>query len=218
MSTHFKRHLPKVIGVTIVVLVGLGTITLVKKFLASEPATARKMVRQITLVQPPPPPPPKPEEQPPPEPELEEEVEIPEQELDMEELPDLADEQPLGDALGLDAEGGAGSDAFGLIGRKGGRGLLAGLGDPKVVYAGRWIERIHDALDSNPELKSRAFSVPCVLRVSENGSVADIRLRGSTGDKKIDAEILETVRKLVADGQLPPPGLGAIRFRIRVSL
>ncbi|VAW73298.1 hypothetical protein MNBD_GAMMA13-1489 [hydrothermal vent metagenome] len=217
MSTHFKRHLPKVIGVAIVVLVGLGTITLVKNFLASKPVAARKMVRQITLVQPPPPPPP-PEDKPLPEPELEEEVEIPEPEPDMEELPDLADEQPLGDALGLDAEGGAGSDAFGLIGRKGGRGLLAGLGDPKVVYAGRWIERIHDALDANPELKSRAFSVPCVLRVSENGSVADIRLRGSTGDKKIDAEILETVRKLVADGQLPPPGLGAIRFRIRVSL
>ena len=36
------------------------------------------------------------------------------------------DNTPAGDKLGLDAEGGAGNDAFGLVGKKGGRSLLAG--------------------------------------------------------------------------------------------
>mgnify|MGYP000426323878 CR=1 FL=1 len=215
MATHFKRYLPKLIGTAIVVLIGLGAISLVKSFLASEPTVKRHSIRQITLVQPPPPPP---KEEPPPEPEIEEAVELPEPEADMEDLPELADEPPLGDSLGVDAEGGAGGDAFGLIGKKGGRGLLAGAGDPRMIYAGRWIERIQDALNGNPELKSKAFSVPCTLRIDGDGAVADIRLGGTTGDKKIDEEILQTVKTLVADSKLPPPGLGVIRFRIRVTI
>ncbi|WP_052700215.1 hypothetical protein [Methylocucumis oryzae] len=81
-----------------------------------------------------PPPPPKVEK--PPEPEVKNEVEQPEPEPE-EPLPDVADEPPPGD-LGLDAEGTAGSDGFGLAARKGGRGLLGGGGggDPYAWYGG----------------------------------------------------------------------------------
>jgi TonB family protein len=41
---------------------------------------------------------------------------------------EVSDNTPAGDRLGLDAEGKAGSDAFGLVARKGGRSILAGGG------------------------------------------------------------------------------------------
>lgn len=213
----FKRQLPKLVGVAVVVLVAVGFVRLIQNFLDAEPPRPVKKVQEITLVQPPPPPPPKPEE-PPPEPELEDEVEVPEPEPEAQDLPDPAQDMPAGEQLGLDAEGGAGGDAFGLIGRKGGRGLLAGAGDPKMMYAGRWIERIQDALGDNPELKKKAFSVPCTLWIAPDGNVRSIRLSGSTGDAAIDDEIVRTVERLAGDGELPPPDLGAIRFRIKVSL
>jgi len=53
---------------------------------------------------------------------VQEKIEEPEPEPE-EPLPDVPDEKPAGDT-GLDAEGTAGSDAFGLVGRKGGKGLL----------------------------------------------------------------------------------------------
>ncbi|NWF53361.1 MAG: hypothetical protein HXY45_01030, partial [Syntrophaceae bacterium] len=37
---------------------------------------------------------------------------------------DRTEDKPAGDQLGLDAQGGAGSDSFGLVGKKGGRDLL----------------------------------------------------------------------------------------------
>ena len=43
---------------------------------------------------------------------------------------------PPGDELGLDAEGGAGSDGFGLRAKKGGRGLIGG-GDRNRWYEGQ---------------------------------------------------------------------------------
>ncbi|HVP77594.1 MAG TPA: TonB family protein [Thermodesulfobacteriota bacterium] len=47
------------------------------------------------------------------------------------EAPGSNDNTPAGDTLGLDAEGRAGSDAFGLVARKGGRSILAGGGSGK---------------------------------------------------------------------------------------
>ncbi len=93
----------------------------------------KKTVQEIKVIRPPPPPP-EVEEEPPPEPEVEEEVDIPEPEP--EALPDVPDMEPPPGDLGLDADGVAGGDAFGLAARKGGRGLIgSGDGDSNLWYA-----------------------------------------------------------------------------------
>ena len=91
-------------------------------------------VQEISLIQPPPPPPPPPKLEEPPPPEQVMEEPPPEPEPIAEEAP--ADEAPPGDELGLDADGTAGSDGFGLRGKKGGRGLIGG-GDRNRWYAGQ---------------------------------------------------------------------------------
>ncbi|HAZ42809.1 MAG TPA: TonB-dependent receptor, partial [Methylococcaceae bacterium] len=42
--------------------------------------------------------------------------------------PEQAEEPPPGENLGVDADGAAGGDSFGLVGKKGGSGFLGGGG------------------------------------------------------------------------------------------
>ena len=76
----------------------------------------------MQVFRPPPPPPPKIEEPPPPPPP--EEVKLP----DPEPVADAPDVPDMPGPLGLDADGVAGSDAFGLVGRHGGNDLIGGDG------------------------------------------------------------------------------------------
>jgi protein TonB len=209
-----RRHIPKLIGGAAVVLFGFGIITFIQSMLDAPPPPKRP-VQQITLVTPPPPPP-KIEEQPP-EPEIEEKVDIPEPEA-MEELPDApSDAPPAGDALGVDADGGAGGDGFGLIGRKGGRGLLDG-GGPFAGYASRLQQSIERVMTEDNDLRKNAYSVIVKLWLSPAGDVARAELARSTGQPALDDLLtrkLESVR--VADApplEMPQP----VRLRISVRL
>src|SRR5262245_757872 len=100
---------------------GFCSVLLVRSFLAGEAPAPKKLVQEIKVIRPPPPeelPPP-----PPPPPEEEVDLNEPEPQPD----PVASNEPPPGN-LGLDAEGSAGSDGFGLMGRKGGRDLLGSGG------------------------------------------------------------------------------------------
>ncbi len=211
----WKKQLPKVLGVAVVVGVGLAVTLLIRNLMNAEPQQSKKTVQQITLLKPPPPPPPPPKVEQPPEPEMEQEkVDIPEPEA-LEDLPDMADELPAGDLLGLDAEGGAGSDGFGLIGRKGGRGLLAGAGDAHVLYASRLQREIEEALLEFERVSKKAYSVIAKIWLSNSGAVTRVELAESSGDGEIDNELVSAITALPSLSEAPPADMPQpIKLRI----
>lgn len=210
----WKRLIPYFAGFLIVGPVVAGIYLMMDYF--QKPVQSRKQVQQISIIQPPPPPPPRVEEPPPP-PEIEEKVEIPEPEEIPEELPELADEAPAGDQLGLDAEGGAGSDGFGLAARKGGRGLLAGGGDAETRFASVLKRKIEDVLSGYDNIRSRNYRVVVTFKISSNGLMAP-SLKSSTGDAAIDATLREALQRIASASEQPPADVmgKTIRFRIGV--
>ncbi len=214
LSVHIKKYLPKILGVVFVVVVAVGATLLINNFMEANKHAPKKKVQQITLVKPPPPPPPPPKIERPPEQEINrDEVDIPEPEA-MEEIPDIADAPPAGDLLGLDAEGGAGSDGFGLIGRKGGRGLLSGAGDPNVVYASKLQHEIEDILAQVDELRSFAYSVKVDIWVDITGQISKVVLRTSTGRKEMDKKLIATIQQVSYNGNIPDSLQQPIKYRL----
>lgn len=210
----FKRHIPKIVGTLIVLGIAVIMVGVVKDFLNTPQQTVKKGPQQITLLTPPPPPPPPPEVKPP-EPEVKEEVKIDEPQP-VDDLPDQAnDEPPPGSDLGVDAEGGAGGDGFGLIGRKGGRGLLSGSGNPFAYYGSQVQRKIEDALLDDKELRKRAYSVGVNVWVRSDGSILRAELAASTGSRDMDAKLIAAIMNAQSLAQAPPQDMPQpIRMRI----
>lgn len=213
----FRRYLPGFFALLFIASVGVGAALMIRKFMAAEPAKTERKIQTITVLTPPPPPPQIKEK--PPEPEIEpEKVEIPEPEVP-DELPDEASDEPEGDALGLDAEGGAGSDGFGLIGRKGGRGLLAGVGGPLVRFAGQVQKLIQQALYTDDEIRRHEYSVLLKVWVAFDGSIERTELAGSTGNNAVDEKIESAIAALPRVSAAPPPDMPMpIKLRITARL
>lgn len=201
------------LGAAFVIAVGIGASLLIKNFMEANKHAPEKKIQQITLVKPPPPPPPPPEIEKPPEQKIrQDEVDIPEPKP-MDKIPPEADLPPPGE-LGLDAEGGAGSDAFGLIGRKGGRGLLGGAGDPKVVYASRLQHKIENALAQVDVLRSFAYSVRVNVWIDMTGQVSKAVLVSSTGRKGIDKKLIATIEAISFSARMPGDMRLPIKYRL----
>jgi protein TonB len=214
------RALPWVGGGLILALIGGAGYWLLGS-LSSEGPPRPPEVPEISLVKPPPPPPPEPEmeQEEPPEPEMEEEeVEISEPESIPDEIPDeISDEPPPGTELGLDAEGGAGGDAFGLVGRKGGRGLVGsgGSGSRFAWYAGVIQRDIQDRLSQVDSVRTREYTVVVKLWLDDDGSVRNTVLERGTGDPKTDEALREALSREFRLSEAPPGDLPQpVRLRI----
>lgn len=198
-----KQYRAYVIGV-VVLFVGLvgGLIALVR-WLDAPPPQVKKTVQEIRIVRPPPPPPDI--EEPPPPPEVEEAVDIPEPEA----MPDPSpmDEPPPGDLLGLDADGAAGVDGFGLVSRRGGRDLLASGGSQFRWYAGVLKQSLVAHLADYERIRSRRYSIMVSLWLRPDGSIRDVTLDGTTGDMELDAELRDALQDLNTVAQVPPQNL-----------
>jgi len=210
-------------GAVVLVFLCFG-IWALRTLLFSETKPGRKMT-MITLVKPPPPPPPPPEEEPPP-PEVEEEEELIEPEPEPQEaMDDSSDEPPAGENLGVDAEGGAGGDSFGLVGKKGGRSLIGGgLGSSALLRKYAWYTRllqnqVRDEMrrllketggvpDGNYKVKVRIF-------LDDTGRVIDFQLLGSSGNERMDQALLETLPDIELS-EPPPPDM-PLTMDVRIS-
>lgn len=187
-----------------VLVVALVMVKLVRNFLAEPLPTAKKVAQQITLITPPPPPPP---EVKPPEPEVKDEVKI-DQPKPEDDLPKQDnDEPPPGADLGVDAEGGAGGDSFGLIGRKGGRGLLDGAGDRFAYYASQVQREIENALADDKDVRKHAYKVEVDVWLSGDGRVERAALASSTGSADTDRKLVATISRMPSIGAPPPPDM-----------
>lgn len=174
-----------------------------------------KPAQQVVQIQVFRPPPPEEEPEPPPPQEQEpEEVDIPEPES-LPDMPDIPDMPPQ-ESLGLDADGVAGSDAFGLAARRGGRGIGEG-GDINAWYAGQIDNRIKDLLARTDEARRGDYDRTVLLWVGIDGRLENYRFLDSSGDGDVD-EALDTV--IARLGRLPKPPVGMpqpIRYRIETQ-
>jgi TonB family protein len=203
-----------------VALVLLGGCIFVAKLLMSDLGPSRK--NQISTVNLIPPPPPAVKEKPPePEPQVKQDK-IKEQLIDAgpdNSRPDDAnnkpDEKPAGKQLGLDAEGTAGGDAFGLIGNKGGAGLIGGggggAGSPFGRY-GRLLEeelnrKVKRRLEGNGGIPKGKLQLVVQIDVDAQGKIVKYRIVTPSGDAKLDGVVREALKRDGAISQPPPEGM-----------
>jgi periplasmic protein TonB len=194
-----KRFLPLVLLGLAVVGIGAGAVALMRNFLQSAPPQAKQVVQEIHLIRPPPPPPDLP---PPPPPPPEEKVAIP----DPQDKPDPtpSHEPPPSEQLGLDAEGSAGDDAFGLAARKGGRDLLATGGSAYAWYAGLLKNEILDQLNSDKRAHQGEYTVIVRVWVRTDGSVDHVRISQGSGSRERDQAIEAALSHITHLSQAPP--------------
>jgi protein TonB len=170
----------------------------------------KKLIQQVQIIRPPPPPPAPPP--PPPEPE---EVDVPEPEEPEPEVAE-ADQPPPGDQLGLDAEGVAGADGFGLLGRKGGRDLLgAGSSDQYSWYGQVLKSDLIDKLAEIRDIRRDRYSVVVRLWLAPDGRIQKFKVMNSTGDTELDRDLVAALKSLDRVSETPPDGLPQpVRLRI----
>lgn len=203
------RSLPIVIVAVVLMVASTAIVAFILGFQDETPAK-RKMVQQISLIQPPPPPP-KIEQPPPPPPQEEVKLDEPEP------VPDAAaDEPPAGELLGLDADGGAGGDAFGLIGKKGGRSLLSGGGNPFAWYAGILQQDILEQLYNQDRVRKKKYSVRVKLWITPGGDVKDFELVDSSGSKEVDESLRVALADIDRVREVPPQEMPQ-PVRVRIS-
>ena len=193
-----------------------GGIILAKIILSDDSSKRKCQMHMITLVKPPPPP--KIEEKPP-EPEVEKKEEIKEPEPDQPQEVDNStpDEAPPGDQLGLDSEGGIGSDGFGLVAKKGGRALI-GSGSQYAWYYQRVIDELQTVVNrlirENGGIPDRKLKTEVRIIVDDYGNIVDFEIIQSSGNQTLDATVKEAIA-LTAINEPPPTGMPrAMKFRI----
>jgi periplasmic protein TonB len=193
------RFVPIIALGLVVSVVGVGAIGFMRDFLHKAPTHPKQVVQQIKLIRPPPPPPDVP---PPPPPPPEEKVDIPDPQQQPDPTP--SNEPPPGEQLGLDAEGGAGGDAFGLVGRKGGRDLIGSGGNAFAWYGGLLKNAIIDQLGAEQQAKSAAYSVVVRVWVRNDGTIERVRIAQSSGSPERDHSIEAALSRITRLSQAPP--------------
>jgi len=193
------KHAPVIGGVVLVVLLVSALIWVIRGFMGNKDQKPPRTVQTVTLIRPPPPPP----DQPPPPPPPPEKVE---QQLPQNEPDPTPDNTPAPPAaqLGLDAEGGAGDDGFGLAARKGGSDLVGTGGAAFAWYTGKLKDQVTDRLSSDPRLHAKKFTVGVRVWIESDGRIKEVKLISSTGDRQIDSEISTALTSLSRLSEAPP--------------
>ncbi|MGQ9861612.1 MAG: energy transducer TonB [Thiobacillaceae bacterium] len=220
-----RRRLPALVGGLFMLLFTAGVVLMVQSFIEKGDKPERPRVQHISLVKPPPPSePPKP-----PEPEkLEEqqnreEVKLEEAQPAPEQAQDQAEDDgpPRGVQLGVDAEGVAGGDAFGLAARKGGRdittlGTGGGGGDRQAWYARQIARHFEEGLRRAKGLNGNAYNVLLNVWFDDAGRVRQVRLALGSGDVEVDRLIQEEIHNLPPLRESLPEDLPQpVRIRVR---
>jgi len=204
-----------------VILIGIGFF--IYKIVTTDVGPRRKnVIAVISLVKPPPVKEklPEPEVQKiPPKQSVEQVIESP-QNTPQDSPPE--NDAPPGADLGVEGEGGAGSDGFGLVGKKGGKALIGG-GAGGTGSGGRlslmakygWYtkkiqddvrSRIKQRLDKDGGFPKGKYQALVKIILDRSGAMVDFRIVGPSGSDRMDGairEILGTVRL----SEPPPEGM-----------
>ena len=208
-------------GLTAVVIVFLGAAVFTIVHVLSEDSPRRKEnVATVTLLKPPPVQ--VKEKLPEPEPvkEMQKKQEIIEPLPGPTDRPNTDNDQtPAGDKLGLDAEGSAGGDNFGLVGKKGGRSLLSGGGDGmgklSLMSKFGWYNQIVETeirkkvmkyLDDRGGIPRGKLQAVVRVSLDDGGAVIQYKIIGSSGNHQMDEAVAESL-KGVRISEAPPEGM-----------
>lgn len=214
------------LGLIAVLIVFLGAaVYVIKIVLADDGQRKKSSIAIVTLLKPPPPPQIK---EKPPEPEQvkmqkKEDIIDPLQQVDKDNKPaGEPDNAPAGDKLGLDAEGSAGGDAFGLVGKKGGRSLIAGGGGngggmgrlsllTKFAGYSHIVEaeirkKVIKRLDEYGGIPKGKLQAVARISLDSSGSVKGYKIIGSSGNHKMD-EAVELSLAEIKISEPPPDGM-----------
>jgi outer membrane biosynthesis protein TonB len=195
-------------GVVLVVL--LAVIFVVTLLLTDEGPKKKRDPQTVTLLKPPPP---------------EEIKEKPPEEIKKEETVQTVtemkqegpqDNTPEGKELGVDADGAAGGDAFGLMGKKGGRALVSGDGAGAALLRkfGWYTNMIQDEirkqvknhLDKNGGIPKGKLQALVRVVIDDSGRIMDYQITGTSGHQKMD-EAVKVTLGAIRLSQPPPEGM-----------
>jgi protein TonB len=196
-----RRLASRLGGGVIAILLIAGFVWFVNTMMSLKSSKPQRLVQTVQIIRPPPPPP----DQPPPPPQKTPEPlpkDVPDPPPDQQ--PDQAPDQPLG----IDADGSAGGDAFGLAARRGGSDLIGGSGTaPFAWYTNRMRDTIKERLAAAPCTKSAKGSVSTRVVVTADGHVKQIKLTTSTGNARVDECVDKALESITTLGDAPPPGM-----------
>ena len=176
------KNLPLAGGGLVVLVLVVSMVWWIRGFLLTKNSKPARVVQNITVIRPPPPPP---EEAPPPPPPEKVDQQIPQNEPDP--TPDNTP-APAAD-LGLDAEGSAGGDSFGLAARKGGSDLVGTGGAAFAWYTGKVKSQVYDCLSSDPKLHGKNYTAEVRIWIEADGRVKAVRVIAGTGNHELDGVI-----------------------------
>lgn len=206
--------------IALMIVVLGGGIYVVKTALTDTAPRKKNTVATVTLLKPPPvvikekPPEPEPVKE-----QKKEEIVDPIQKNESPAPPNTDnDNAPAGDKLGLDAEGSAGNDAFGLVGKKGGRSLLAGgngFGASSLLnkYAGynqivqtAIRKKVMKHLDEEGGIPKGKLQAVVRISIDNEGAIVKYRIIGSSGNNRMDDAVLRTLGSMKVS-EPPPDGM-----------
>jgi hypothetical protein len=197
----------------LLLLLALGL--LVRSFLA-KPDAHKPGVQHVALLKQPPPPPPKPPEKPPEPPKVKEEVKLPEPKAEAKpDEPKPADDKPASDKpLGVDADGSAGSDGFGLAANRGGRDLLSTGGGRGAYYSGLLQRHFFEAMAHNPRVLKEEFRIVVKVWLGDDGRVQRSEIVTGSGKTALDEMIQLTLAEMSPLRDVPPTDMRALQLRL----
>ena len=175
-----------------------GMVWLVHLFMSHKSQSPPRTVQNITVIRPPPPPP----EQPPPPPPREK-LQEPLPQNEPQPTPDNSPAPPQ-QQLGLDTEGAAGDDGFGLAARKGGSDLVGSGGAAFAWYTGKLKEEVTDRLSNDTKLRGKKYSVGVRIWLEADGRIRDVKMTSGTGSRDIDSAISADIVSLGRLSASPP--------------
>jgi outer membrane biosynthesis protein TonB len=229
MADNRKRRTKFVVGgiaVCVVLLMVTGAVFAIKYLLKDDSQRRKRRIQMISVVKPPPPP--KIKEKPP-EPEIKKKEEIIEpepEEKPPEPTDDMSeDDVPPGEDLGLDADGSAGSDGFGLRAKKGGRSLIGGsYSDATMMRRYAWYTRIiqdelrklmNRHMEKNGGIPDGNLKALIQITLDDFGKIVDFNLSRSSGNTTMDDAVLNAL-KLAIISEPPPKGMPRI-IKLKIS-
>jgi protein TonB len=197
-----RRNVSRLAGLVFGLLLIVAFVWFVRTMMAGKVGKPTRQVQVVQIIRPPPPPPP---DQPPPPPPEKTEQELPKDQP--EPAPDNTP-APADQPLGVDAEGSAGGDAFGLAARRGGSDLVGGTGSaPFAWYQNRISDAIREHLSSVACAKSAKGSISIHLLMEADGRFKQVQLATTTGNRQMDQCIETALGTMPRMSDPLPPGM-----------
>jgi len=218
---------PGIIG-----LVFLAAVGFIVRVMLSPDGPRKKEPVAVTLLKPPPPPPEVKEK--PPEPQVQKdtpkEIVTPAEAQQPDDSPDQSqDNAPQGEDLGVEGEGGAGDNAFGLRAKKGGRDVTLGGGGggagrfSLMAKYGWYNQKISDEirrqvrkrLESDGGMPKGKYQLLVKVTLDAGGTIVEYTITTHSGNQRVDKAVQESLVGMRMS-EPPPEGMPR-RMTIKVS-